>query len=145
MGWVTQVEHIGSTSISGMVARPIIDILAGVSSDSENENGLGNAADLVQGLNYRPVAAPAWANASIVLDKPRHGEPTHRIFLMTIGDRAWKHAVGIRDMLREKPEFAIRFEETKIARWRAGEGDPERYAADKSIFFTHLIDQLEAG
>ena len=144
-GWVRQVEHIGSTAISGLVARPIIDVLAGVHSDAEIENGIDQAAELVEGLNYRRVTAHRWAADCVVLDKPRHGEPTHRIYLMAIDCPAWRHAIGIRDMLRGKPEYAIRFEETKIARWRAGQGDPDRYEADKAVFFTHLIDQIDAG
>ncbi len=89
-GWVTQVEHIGSTAISGLVARPTIDVLAGVHGDAEVDNGMDQAADLVEGLNYRRVTPHGWATGSVVLDKPRHGEPTHRIFLMAIGCPAWR-------------------------------------------------------
>lgn len=145
MGWVTEIQHIGSTAISGLVARPTIDILAGVQLDQHgDEDPIEQAANLIEGLNYRQVDRPAWTGDAVVLDKPRHGEPTHRIFLMPIGCRAWTHAIGIREVLRQ-PELAIRFEETKIARWRVGEGDPDRYEADKAIFFTHLVDQIESN
>jgi GrpB-like predicted nucleotidyltransferase (UPF0157 family) len=146
LGWVTEVQHIGSTAVSGLVARPTLDVLAGVQRDQPNdEDPVAQAANLIEGLNYRQVDPPAWSGNAVVLDKPRHGEPTHRIFLMTIGCGPWQQAIGIREVLRAQPELAIRFEETKIARWRAGEGDPDRYEADKAIFFTHLLDQIESS
>jgi len=142
-GWVTQVEHIGSTAIPGLVARPIIDLLAGVSGANE-PSGIAQAAELLQGLNYRRTSGHSWADHAVVLDKPRHGDPTHRIFLMPIDCPAWRQAIRIRDLLKATPELAIRFEETKIARWRLRQGDPDRYEADKSIFFAHLVDQIDA-
>lgn len=145
MGWVSRVEHIGSTAISGLVARPIIDLLAGVDDQARSENGITKAADLLEGLNYRRAYAPTWCDDAVVLDKPRHGEPTHRVFLMPINSAAWQHAIGIRDILLSDRDFAIRFEEMKVARWRAGAGDPDRYERDKAVFFTHLIDQIDAG
>lgn len=164
LGWVTSVEHIGSTAISGLIARPIIDVVAVVSAadlapgKSESGKASGNddsvdgvaeqsamsqSADLIEGLNFRRTPAPEWADDAIVLEKPRHGEPTHRVFLTTRESRVWRETIAIRDHLRESPEVAIRFEETKIARWRSGGGDQERYHADKGIFFAHLIDQIQ--
>jgi GrpB-like predicted nucleotidyltransferase (UPF0157 family) len=61
---------------------------------------------------------------------------------MSVEDQAWKNAIAVRDHLRSNPEVAIRFEETKIARWRSEQGDQSSYEAGKAIFFTHLIDQI---
>ncbi|NND99259.1 MAG: GrpB family protein [Pirellulaceae bacterium] len=147
-GWVTCVEHIGSTAISGLIARPTIDILAAVaptSSTNEREHALTEAANLIEGLNFRRHPVAAWAIDSILLDKPRHGAATHRIYLTATQSPAWRQALAIRDHLRRDPELAIRFEETKVARWRSSEGDPEKYEKDKSVFFTHLLDQLGGG
>ena len=49
-GWVTAVEHVGSTAISGLIARPIIDVLAAVA----DESALATAAQLIEGLNCPP-------------------------------------------------------------------------------------------
>jgi GrpB-like predicted nucleotidyltransferase (UPF0157 family) len=144
-GWVVAVEHIGSTAVSGIVSRPTIDAMAGVTSDDAFEP----AANLMEGLNYRRVDSPIWAKDAIVLEKPRHPTPdeptpTHQILLMRLDCRAWTRAIGLRDWLRNHAEDAIRFEEAKVARWRSGEGDPLRYQSDKAIFFAHLEDQIRA-
>lgn len=140
VGWVTAVEHIGSTAVSGLIARPIIDLIAGV----ESAESIAPAVLSMQGLNYREVTSPDWAATAITLEKPRHGDPTHRVFLMRRDCDAWRRALRIRDWLRQHAEIAIRFEQAKVGRWQQGEGDPVQYDSDKSIYFAHLEEQLSA-
>lgn len=145
-GWVTMVEHIGSTAISGLIARPTIDVLAIVDS----REGLEPAALLIEGLNYRREVSPWWADDAIMLLKPGHAqavgsEPTHRVFLVVRSSATEERTVGIRNYLRSHPETAVRLEAVKVASWRSGEGDLASYEADKSIFFAHLEDQRNAG
>ena len=145
-GWVVAVEHIGSTAIAGLVARPTIDAVAGVTTDEAFEP----AANLIEGLNFRRVAPPSWSADSIALVKPRHltpsePDPTHRVLLMRVDCVAWNRIIRVRDWLRDHAEDAIRFEQAKVVRWRRGEGDPQRYEADKAIFFSHLEDQIGAS
>lgn len=139
-GWVTAVEHIGSTAIPGLVARPIIDCIAGVSDSADFES----ASLLIEGMNFRRIDVPKWADECWVLAKPRHGETSHLVVLAVQDSLVWQRAVAVRDYLRARPEEAIRFEETKIRRWRNHEGDPAQYQRDKSLFFSHLLDQIES-
>jgi GrpB-like predicted nucleotidyltransferase (UPF0157 family) len=145
-GWVTAVEHVGSTAISGLIARPIIDVLAAV----VDESALATAAQLIEGLNFRINDSPAWSAEPIVLGKPRHlsasqPEPTHCVWLVIHKSDCWRRMIGMRDWLRKQKETAIRFEEAKVARWRSGEGELSAYESDKALFFAHLEDQMEAA
>ncbi len=145
-GWVVAVEHVGSTSIDGLVARPTIDMLAGVTSTQARDA----AAELIEGLNFGYTDSVEWAPEAVVMQKPRRttsGEPnpTHRLFLMPQGGQSWDRALRVRDWLRQHREDAIRFEEAKVQRWKSGEGELERYLSDKAIFFSHLEDQIEAA
>lgn len=144
-GWVTSVEHIGSTAISGLIARPTIDVVAGV----ESPEGLESASPLIEGLNFRSGQGPDWAPNSIWLSKPRHlaadqPEPTHSVLLVVQGSPTWHRVLRLRDWLRSHADTAIRFEEAKVARWRSGAGDLESYQNDKRVFFAHLEDQINA-
>ena len=40
-GWVTAVEHVGSTAISGLIARPTVDVLAAVADEGSGGDGDG--------------------------------------------------------------------------------------------------------
>jgi GrpB-like predicted nucleotidyltransferase (UPF0157 family) len=145
-GWVTGLEHIGSTAISGLIARPTIDAVAAV----DNMDAMEPAALLMEGLNFRREASPVWASGAITLVKPRHSlegqlDPTHTVLLVVQGCVVWNRVIRIRDWLRSRAEVAIRFEEAKVARWRSGEGDLVSYQADKALFFAHLEDQIDAA
>lgn len=135
---MTAVHHIGSTVIGGLVAQPTIDAIAVV----DEVEGQEAAADLIEGLNFRRLKPPMWAADAIHLRKPRHvaeGEvPTHEIYVVLDGSPTMRRTIAVRDYLLNDRETALRFEAVKVARWREGEGDPERYAADKATFFAHL-------
>jgi GrpB-like predicted nucleotidyltransferase (UPF0157 family) len=144
-GWVTAVEHVGSTAISGLIARPTIDVLAAVA----DETALTTATQLIEGLNFRINDAPDWSTEPIVLGKPRHlstaqPDPTHCVWLVIYESDCWHRMIRMRDWLRDQKETAIRFEEAKVARWRSGEGELSAYESDKALFFAHLEDQMEA-
>ena len=140
LGWVIDVQHIGSTAIGGMISRPILDVVAAVVDDDESERALIESASLIEGLNYRKVPTPMWAAETIVLNKPRNGEPTHRVFLTYQNSPFYRSAIAVRETLRSDRELSLRFEETKVARWRKGEGEPQKYEEDKSVFFAHVIE-----
>ena len=144
-GWVTAVEHVGSTAISGLIARPTIDVVAAV----REQDSIAPAADLIEGLNFRCVEKPSWAREGLVLTKPRYlsdaqPDATHQVWLVLESSDLWNRLLRMREWLRANPETAIRFEEAKVASWRNSEGDPSAYQSDKSLFFAHLEDQLEA-
>ena len=143
LGWITAVEHVGSTAIPGLIAQPTIDILAGVNGSLDShEDPIQKSADFIEGLNFRRHRSPSWAGESVLLHKPRHGAPTHCVILMDQTSKVWRQALAVRDHLIDNADLATRFEQVKVARWRSGQGDPKLYKRDKSIFFTHVIDQI---
>ncbi|PHQ31865.1 GrpB family protein [Rhodopirellula bahusiensis] len=137
-GHVTQIDHVGSTAISGLIAQPIIDVVAIVADLSS----LDAASLHIEGLNYRVVDSPDWLHHSLVLQKPRHGEPTHQVFLMVQGNPAHHRLMRMRDFLRNTPEVALEFESTKVEQWKRKNAAPDEYEQDKAIVFTQLEDQM---
>ncbi|KLU06253.1 hypothetical protein RISK_001464 [Rhodopirellula islandica] len=140
-GHVTQIDHVGSTAIPGLIAQPVIDVVALVT----NLSSLDAAALHIEGLNYRVVDSPDWLDHSLVLQKPRHGAPTHQVFLITNDHPAHRRLIRLRDFLRANPEEAVRFESTKVDRWKQSGGVSERYERDKAIYFAHLEDQISGS
>ena len=72
---ILALEHVGSTSIPGLIAKPIIDIVLAV-SDSANE--LAYVPDL-EAAGYRLVIRePAWHEHQDAQGS-RHGHPPARV------------------------------------------------------------------
>lgn len=123
------VEHIGSTAVPGMSARPTIDLLAG-------------AAD-VHGVDARALEGMGYAEAHRVGDR----EPGRRFFwrgtdafplyhlhvVIEDGD-LWRRHLAFRDRLRADPTFAERYAHHKRQLARQYADDPEVYAEAKSTF-----------
>lgn len=135
-GRVTDIEHIGGTALSGAICQPVVDLLVGVTQRTE----LQEAASAIEGLFLRRLPSSDFFPASISLVKPRSGEATHHVYLMTIGDPGWHDAIRLRDGLRNNPELLIEFEESKVEVWKDCEGDRDRYEADKRV----LLNQFSA-
>ncbi len=140
LGWVIDVQHIGSTAIGGMIARPVLDVVAAVRDDDDSRKAIAESSDMIEGLNFRRVTTPMWAAEAIVFCKPRSGEETHRVFLTYLESPFYRSSIAVRDALRSDRELSLRFEETKVTRWRQGAGEPQKYADDKAVFFAHLIE-----
>ena len=137
-GDVVDVQHIGSTAIAGLIAQPIVDIVAAVAEPAR----LPAAAQAIEGMYFRRLPTPPWASDAWLLAKPRHGEITHQILLTCLDSVVWQRVLAVRDALRSDPERAVNFEEFKVRHWKAGEGNPQPYRQDKSLWFSHLEEQL---
>lgn len=139
-GRVVAVEHVGSTAIGGLIARPIIDGIAVVADPVD----LADSSMLIEGLNFRAIEIPEWAQPLVpmsgaadpqLLEKPRHGETTHRIYVVNQGTRLVQETVRLREFLRSHPEFAFEFEERKVETWKSCDGHVSRYHEGMAVVF----------
>lgn len=137
-GDVIEVQHIGSTAIAGLIAQPIVDVIAAVAGPP----AFASATLAIQGLYFRQLPSPPWAGESLMFAKPRHGEITHQILLTVRDSSTWRRVLAVRDALRQDRDRALRFEEFKVRHWKAGQGQADQYDRDKALFFSHLEEQL---
>ena len=109
------IEHIGSTSIPGMKAKPIIDMMIAVSSLSEALTLVPIIETL--GYTYKPYDT---IPARIYFSKESAPEwRTHHLNLAVPGSDFWQNQLAFRDYLRSHPDLAAEYIELK-----------ERIAAD---------------
>ncbi len=141
-GWIVAVEHVGSTSLSGMISTPVIDMVAGVM----DTGCLTPAAELLEAQHYRRLPLPCWARdfGELVVSN-RSGALSHQIFLTIFDGPLWRRMVAVRDRFRQNPVEARRFEDAKVHRWRNCACRPQLYHEGKAMFFTHLEEQITAG
>lgn len=142
-GWVRAVEHIGGTALPGSIAQPVIDVLAGV----DDLNGMEPAATLIEGMFYRRLPLPEWVGGqvAILMEKPRGGPASHRLWLVARQGPLWQRLLALRDHLRDHPADAQRLSQLKRVNLPAMPADEQRYELAKSAYFTALEDQLRAS
>jgi GrpB-like predicted nucleotidyltransferase (UPF0157 family) len=137
--YVAEVEHIGSTAVAGLAAKPIIDILVGLRSLADAANCINPLTGL--GYEYVPefeAELPERRYFRRVEPRPR----THHIHMVENTSEFWRRQLLFRDYLRAHPEDARAYELLKrdlVSRFEVGRD----YAAAKSVFISAILDKAD--
>src|SRR6185503_5473614 len=140
-----RIEHVGSTSIPGLAAKPVIDIQVSVASLAPH----GRYVDVMATLGYRHVAFGDFDLVYPFFHKPVEWPSTHHVHLCESGgEQEWKH-LAFRDYLRGHPQVAQEYAGLKrgLARMHDG-GTPqsmEAYSLAKSEFVANVLRAARAG
>ncbi len=129
------IEHFGSTSIEGMVAKPVIDVLVRVPSF----------------LDAKKSALPAlnsetweywWHGDHMVFVKRDQlmGLRTHHIHMMPEGHELQKR-IAFRDHLRIDAKDALRYAELKRQLAKANGAHREEYTDAKTAFVDEIVEK----
>lgn len=108
-----RIEHIGSTAIKEMDAKPIIDILIGLNDIKHIDNTFLKAFQSI-GFHRLRVERPG----EIVLAKftdNTYEVKTHYIHLVDYDKELWKNLIFFRDYLNTKEEVREEYKKLKIA------------------------------
>lgn len=99
------VEHVGSTAVPGLTAKPIIDMVAGV-RDLEQAR---QAVDVLGRFDYSH--ADHRPHEALWFFKPAHSRYAQRryhLHLTEVGSDLWRERLGFRDALRAEAALAAR-------------------------------------
>jgi GrpB-like predicted nucleotidyltransferase (UPF0157 family) len=132
-------EHVGSTAIPGLSAKPVIDIVAPV-----RELGSARAAIplLERELGYLHWAEDPNRDYRCWFLKPRPELRTHHLVLIEASHPELRALVGFRDHLRAHPEVAAEYERLKRALAAAHAEDRNAYSDAKAGFVRGVLAQL---
>lgn len=127
------IEHIGSTAVPGLVAKPTLDLLADVPPDRADQVA---AALVTDGWARLPVGDAAWKRSFAL---PGDGRRLAHLHLADAADpRAAAHRV-FRDALRADPGLVARYAAVKREAARRHCDDREAYTAAKSGFVAEVL------
>jgi GrpB-like predicted nucleotidyltransferase (UPF0157 family) len=142
--WIIAVEHIGSTSIPGIAAKPIIDIAAGLSDLAESYKTITPLTE----IGYRCLGEYGIPER-IYFRKPadsvgpgqggRGPERTHQIHMFATSHAEWVRHLAFRDYLRSHPDAVRDYEALKKRLAVEHAADIEAYAEAKSEFVEGII------
>lgn len=128
------IEHIGSTAIPGLAAKPVIDIMAAVESLEGSRPAIAAAAGL--GYCYFPYQAEVkhW------FCKPSPAFRTHHLHLVPIGSPQWTRPIAFRDYLRAHADVAAEYEALKRRLAAEFRFDREAYTDAKGPYINAVTD-----
>lgn len=105
-----QIEHVGSTSVPGLPAKVIIDLLVGLDS-LDAVPGLIEPMETL-GYVYREDLASLMPDRSF-FERSTEGGPRFHVLFVEHGGQHWERYILFRDYLRARPEEAARYAQLK--------------------------------
>lgn len=124
---VVDIQHIGSTAIVGIYAKPIIDMSAGV-------RRLKDAKKLVKPLDKLGYHFYKKFDQQILFAKGADAKRTHYLHVMRYKGAKWKSDALFRDYLLAHPARATAYANLKKKLAKQYPTDREKYTAGKNLF-----------
>jgi len=138
--WIAgTIEHIGSTAVPDLPAKPVIDIMAGVESLAVSRA----AFPVLEKLGY--CYAPYRADVMHWFCKPSPSFRTHHLHLVPFRSQLWTERLAFRDYLRAHPQVASEYAQLKCQLAERHRFDREAYTDAKSPFIQCVLNAASEG
>ena len=131
-----RIEHIGSTSVPGLAAKPIIDILLGAPALSQIEGRI--PAIQAIGYQYLPEYEAVLPQRRYFV-KPTVAPRDFHVHAVEMESAFWTEHLLFRDTLRSEPDVAARYVALKHELAARYGDDRDRYADAKAPFIRSVI------
>src|SRR2546426_1117367 len=105
------VEHVGSTAVASLAAKPVIDIMVGVDSEQALDRCIERIKRL--GYEYDPDWEGSMPNRRYFSKMDSEGRHTHHIHVVLRRSAFWRRHVRFRDYIRTHPEKAREYGDLK--------------------------------
>lgn len=131
-GFDIKVHHVGSTSVKGLGAKPIIDI------DIEYQDGFMQIKDIlsINGWTYEGEKGIKDRHA---FRRSFHQFHEHHLYLIPSGGLELKKHISFRDVLRKYPILRNMYQEKKKQLVEANNKDRELYTDSKTSTINHIM------
>lgn len=130
---IKSVEHVGSTSIEGMPAKPIIDINVGI-------DNFYNAPKLTKGLSktgYEFRLEPRRFQWLFV--KMKGNKETHYLKIIRYNGNYWKEYQNFKTILESDKNAFGQYKRLKIKLGTTHSGNRKEYTKNKSKTIRHIL------
>ena len=126
------VEHVGSTSLIGCPAKPVIDVFVGVES-------LDIAEKMIPILTSNGYINKFNVPNEIYFKKTANGLTTHHIHIADVHGEVWDSQILFRDYLNSHPDKLHEYIELKTRLALMHPNERDLYSAGKKEFIENCI------
>jgi GrpB-like predicted nucleotidyltransferase (UPF0157 family) len=134
---IIAIEHVGSTSIEGLFAKPIIDIAIGVSS----LDVIIELKEIVKALGY--VEVPVSIEGKHVFARYKEKKITHFLHVMIYNQNLWIDQISFRDYLRSDLDAKIEYIKLKEELANKYPNNVISYTNEKKKFVDNILKRAK--
>ncbi|MFH1631798.1 MAG: GrpB family protein [bacterium] len=135
-----ETEHIGSTAIPGMTAKPIMDLMVAVSSIDDFEQ----FTPALEKVGYKFMRDNRDELEHVLYVKGSEENRTHYLKLTTVDTGFWREHIMFRDYLIDHPDRAMLYADLKQHLLDKHSGERENYTEEKEEFIQETL-RLASG
>lgn len=128
------IEHIGSTSVEGLSAKPILDIMVGV----RDLNDIDAFIEPLKAIGYEHVFHQEFPNRRF-FRKGLWRAGTHHLHIYQYGSEDWENNLSFRNYLRNHPDVRKQYEQLKRKLATKHHFDRVAYTNAKAPFIVDII------
>ena len=133
-----RIEHVGSTSVPGLSAKPIIDIDTVIKDGSV----LADAISRLEAIGYRHKGDLGIAGREAFAYEGKTHLQEHHLYVCPQDSPELKRHIAFRDYLRAHPEAVREYSRIKEEGAALYPNDIDRYIAHKSPFIAGIYAEL---
>jgi GrpB-like predicted nucleotidyltransferase (UPF0157 family) len=130
-----RIDHVGSTSVPGLAAKPIIDMDIVVTDESV----VPSIIAALTPLGYRWEGDGGVPGRQAFDTSRQHQLPPHHLYVVVENNKAHLDHVLLRDSLRADPDLLRRYAMLKRANVELAQGDIDLYTAAKAHFVAEVL------
>ena len=135
------IEHYGSTAVPGLCAKPILDIMVGISPLSEWER----CKPALEAMGY-DYAEGAGVPGHYIFGRGRdRTERTHLVHIVEYQGESWRGSLAFRDALRRDASLRESYAQEKKRAAAAAPGNRAAYNLQKGSFVAESTRKLLGG
>jgi GrpB-like predicted nucleotidyltransferase (UPF0157 family) len=136
-----RIEHIGSTAIKGMAAKPIIDLLVGIDDLSGADKTLFKSFQKAGFLRLKVERSGEIVLAKFTDDT--YEEKTHYIHLVEYQGELWNNLIFFREYLNADEAARKKYLEIKQSYLKKASTGIKEYTDFKGAFVKEIINRKE--
>ena len=130
---VVTIEHVGSTSVPGLAAKPIVDMDVVVPTQADVQIAIQRLATI--GYVHEGDLGATGREAFI----PPNAVPWHHLYVCTVENVEYKRHIMFRNYLRNHPEDAKMYGDLKLKLAKQFQNDRAAYTNGKSAFVNEIL------
>jgi GrpB-like predicted nucleotidyltransferase (UPF0157 family) len=134
---IAAIEHVGSTSVPGLCAKPIIDIMLGVTKLPDADDIISKMYEL--GFEYVSKYEDVMPYRRYFVIR-ENGKSTYHIHTVEVDSHFWKRHLLFRDYLRQNPQARDEYGKLKKDLAQIEWNDRNEYTDAKTEFISNIQD-----
>jgi GrpB-like predicted nucleotidyltransferase (UPF0157 family) len=134
---VVTIEHIGSTSVPGLAAKPVIDVLLGARSLADIESRIKPLSEI--GYSYVPKYEREIPMRRYFVKAQATSLRIH-LHAVELNSRLWQEHLAFRDTLRTDADLCAQYQSMKLRLAEEFADDKSAYTDAKGPFIQAVLE-----